>query len=60
MRERTRPWPTGTPTWADLSADDPVAATASYAELLGWKCVRQDARESEMLLALSQDYSFSP
>jgi predicted enzyme related to lactoylglutathione lyase len=29
----------------DLSTDDPVAATASYEELLGWKCVRQSARE---------------
>ena len=45
MRERTRPWPSGTPNWVDLSADDPMAATASYAELLGWKCVREESRE---------------
>ena len=45
MRERTRPWPTGTPVWADLSTDDPVAATASYAELLGWTCVREGRRD---------------
>ncbi|MFG1818899.1 VOC family protein [Kribbella sp. NPDC049174] len=45
MRELTRPWPAGTPTWVDLSADDPEAAAASYAELLGWKCVRPDTRE---------------
>jgi len=44
MRERTRPWPTGTPNWVDLTADDPMAATASYEELFGWKCVRQDTR----------------
>lgn len=45
MDERTLPWPTGTPIWVDLAADDPVAASASYGELFGWKCVQQDDRD---------------
>jgi predicted enzyme related to lactoylglutathione lyase len=45
MGERTRPWPTGTPTWVDLASDDPSAAATSYADLFGWKCVQQGARE---------------
>ncbi|WP_433163616.1 VOC family protein [Kribbella sp. CA-247076] len=45
MGERTRPWPAGTPNWVDLSADDPSAATASYSDLFGWKCVRRGAQE---------------
>ncbi|MFI7059706.1 VOC family protein [Kribbella sp. NPDC050124] len=43
MLERTRP--TGTPAWVDLAADDPVAATASYGELLGWTFDRPGDRE---------------
>lgn len=40
MLQRTRP--AGTPTWVDLAADDPVAAKASYGELLGWTFDRAD------------------
>lgn len=36
MPTRDEAWPTGTPNWVDLAADDPHAAGRFYGELLGW------------------------
>ncbi len=37
MPTRDESWPTGTPNWVDMSADDTAAAAAFYAELFGWQ-----------------------
>lgn len=39
MTIRTKAWPSGVPCWADLSANDPVAAAAFYDAVLGWSPV---------------------
>ncbi|WP_432561927.1 VOC family protein [Kineococcus sp. SYSU DK003] len=36
MTIRTEPWPTGVPSWAELSSTDPAAAAAFYGAVLGW------------------------
>jgi hypothetical protein len=36
MPTRDEAWPAGTPSWVDLSADDPTAAADFYSQLLGW------------------------
>lgn len=43
MSLRTEPWPTGVPCWVDLTAPDVGAASAFYADVLGWTF--QDAAE---------------
>jgi predicted enzyme related to lactoylglutathione lyase len=45
MVERSVPWPTGTPNWVDLAADDPAAAARFYAGLFGWECEHQSSRD---------------
>ncbi|MEV8377731.1 VOC family protein [Kribbella sp. NPDC056861] len=45
MVEQSVPWPTGTPTWVDLAADDAEAAAAFYGDLFGWHCEPQSGRE---------------
>ncbi|MEZ0580078.1 VOC family protein [Nocardioides sp. MH1] len=37
MPTRDEAWPTGTPNWVDLSADDSTAAARFYSELFGWR-----------------------
>lgn len=37
MSIHSEKWPAGTPTWADLGADDPAAAQAFYTGLFGWE-----------------------
>lgn len=36
MTERTTPWPTGTPAWADLSVSDVERSKTFYTAVLGW------------------------
>jgi len=38
MTLRTKPWPPGTPCWADLTVPDVPAAQAFYGAVLGWTC----------------------
>lgn len=45
MAERSQPWPTGTPTWVDLAADDAAAATRFYADLFGWSYEHQGSED---------------
>lgn len=45
MVERSVPWPTGTPTWVDLAADDPAAAAEFYGGLFGWDFEHQSSRD---------------
>ncbi|WP_375477406.1 VOC family protein [uncultured Jatrophihabitans sp.] len=37
MPTRDTPWPTGTPSWVDLTTSDPAAARDFYAGLFGWQ-----------------------
>lgn len=37
MPTRDQAWPTGTPSWVDLSADDTAAAAQFYSDLFGWR-----------------------
>ncbi len=37
MSVRDKPWPTGTPCWADLMAGDREAAWSFYRDVLGWE-----------------------
>ena len=45
MVEQSVPWPTGTPNWVDLAADDTGAAAEFYAGLFGWDCEFQSGRD---------------
>jgi predicted enzyme related to lactoylglutathione lyase len=45
MVEQSVPWPTGTPNWVDLAADDTGAAAEFYAGLFGWDCDFQSTRD---------------
>jgi predicted enzyme related to lactoylglutathione lyase len=45
MVDRSAPWPTGTPNWVDLAADDAAVAARFYAGLFGWSCEHQGARD---------------
>ncbi|ADB35880.1 Glyoxalase/bleomycin resistance protein/dioxygenase [Kribbella flavida DSM 17836] len=45
MAQRTAPWPTGTPNWVDLAADDARAAVRFYTELFGWQCEHRAAKD---------------
>ncbi len=45
MVERSVPWPTGTPNWVDLAADDAAAAAEFYEALFGWTCEHQSKRD---------------
>jgi predicted enzyme related to lactoylglutathione lyase len=45
MRDRTEPWPSGTPIWVAMAAEDPVTAMKFYGELFGWDATHQGARD---------------
>lgn len=51
MSIRTSPWPAGVPCWADLTVPDVAAATAFYAEVLGWHIEDTGAEHGGYMIA---------
>jgi len=55
MPTRDEPWPAGTPSWVDLSTDDPKAAGEFYSQLFGWSIDDPGEEAGGYLLAMKND-----